>query len=364
MLGYVVDDVFLRHQAPNGHPERAARVEAASAALRGHATLAQAELVKPVAVRSATVEELGRVHTEAHVARVHRELTGSDGWLDPDTYFSADSLQVATLAAGAACELALQVWRGECRAGLALVRPPGHHATADRAMGFCIFNNIAIAARAVQAAGAKRVAIVDWDVHHGNGTQDIFWDDPSVLYVSLHQHPYYPGSGSPTEMGGAHALGATLNIGLPAGVGDDEYLAAFDHLVVPALAEFAPEVVFISAGFDAFVHDPIAAMQVTAAGFGAMAARLMAFAARACNGRCVAVLEGGYDLQGLELGVTQVWEAMVASVTGQAQPVAVHPLPFWGPARAAMLATATAHHAAPVAAGWASQLLHSAKERR
>jgi acetoin utilization deacetylase AcuC-like enzyme len=208
-------------------------------------------------------------------------------------------------------------------------------------MGFCLFNNVAVAAAAARAQGAARVAIVDWDVHHGNGTQDIFWDDPDVLYLSVHQFPYYPGTGAPTEIGGA--VGATINVGLPGGAGDPDYLAVFDHVFTPALVKFAPDLILISAGFDAFEHDPLAGMRVTHAGFAAMASRLRAVADRVSGGRIVAVLEGGYDLDGLAGGMTGVLSALTQPVV--AWP-AIAPLPAAGSVRAAIDATFDAHAAA------------------
>jgi acetoin utilization deacetylase AcuC-like enzyme len=191
-------------------------------------------------------------------------------------------------------------------------------------MGFCLFNNVAVAAAAARAAGASRVAIVDWDVHHGNGTQDIFWDDPNVLYLSVHQFPYYPGSGAPTEIGGDHARGATINVGLPGGSRDADYAAVFDHVFLPALAEFKPDLIFVSAGFDAFEHDPLAGMRVTHAGFAAMARRMRRAAERVCGGRVIAVLEGGYDLDGLGGGMTAVLDAWNGAVP---EPAPLAPLP-------------------------------------
>ena len=199
--------------------------------------------------------------------------------LDPDTVASETSYEAALLAAG--CALAA-VERG----GFALVRPPGHHAPPDRAMGFCLVNNIAVAARFAQAElGLDRVAIVDWDVHHGNGTQDIFWDDRSVLFASLHQWPFYPGTGGPDD-----GNETTVNVPLPAGAGDDEYLRAFGELVEPAIRAFEAELVLVSAGFDAHVDDPLAGMRVTVDGFRELARRSAALAPRVA-----AVLEGGYD---------------------------------------------------------------------
>ncbi len=310
MLGYVLDEVFVNHRAPAGHPERPARAEAVrdalvAAGLRDRGT--------HIAIRPARDEELARVHSAAYLDELTRSVPGQTGWLDPDTYFSPGTWDATLAAAGSVTELAQRVLTGELSSGLAVVRPPGHHAEADRAMGFCLINNVAVAAAAARAAGAARVAVLDWDVHHGNGTQQIFWDDPSVMYLSVHQFPFYPGTGAPDEIGGPHARGATVNVGLPAGSGDRDYLAAFDHVMVPALRAFKPDVVLVSAGFDAHHADPLAAMRVTRMGFVGMARRMRAVADEVAGGRWVVALEGGYDLAGLGEGATAVLAALGAA---------------------------------------------------
>ena len=273
MLGFVLDDVFLGHRAPSGHPERPARAEAVRDALLAADIAGRG---RHIAARAVTDEELARVHAPAYLDELAKAVPGRTGWLDADTYFSPGTWEAARLAAGATSQLAIDVMDGALSQGISVVRPPGHHATRDRAMGFCLLNNVAVAAAAARARGAARVAIVDWDVHHGNGTQDIFWDDPTVMYLSVHQYPYYPGTGAPTEIGGPNAKGTTVNVGLPGGSGDVEYAAVFDHVFVPALTKFQPDLILVSAGFDAFQHDPLAGMRVTHEGFAAMAQRLRA----------------------------------------------------------------------------------------
>ena len=338
-LGYVLDEIFVQHRAPSGHPERPARVEAIRDALNAANIGARGTHVAP---RPASDEELLRVHAGTYLADLERAIPGKTGWLDPDTYFSPQTWDAARAAAGSTCELAKRVMSGELAQGIAVVRPPGHHATRDHAMGFCLLNNVAAAAAAARAAGAGRVAIVDWDVHHGNGTQDIFWDDPDVLYMSVHQFPYYPGTGAATEIGGPRALGATVNVGLPGGSRDPDYIAAFDHVFLPALERFRPDLVLVSAGFDAYEHDPLAGMRVTHAGFAAMATRLRYAAERHAGGRIVAVLEGGYDLDGLGGGMAATLAAFVAP--GPVAVPAQQPLPHEGSlARAAIDGTFAAH---------------------
>ena len=345
-LGYVVDDLFVEHRAPSGHPERPARAVAVRDALAA-AGIASAGTQVPI--RFATDEELARVHAPAYLDELAKVVPGHTGWLDPDTYYSPKSWDAARAAAGSVVELATEVLHGQLDGGIAVVRPPGHHATRERAMGFCLLNNVAAAAAAARAHGAARVAIIDWDVHHGNGTQDIFWDDPTVMYLSVHQFPYYPGTGAPTEIGGPNAKGATVNVGLPSSSGDAEYFAVFDHVFIPALDRFEPDLVLVSAGFDAYEHDPLAGMRVTHAGFAAMARRLRAVADRHARGRIVAVLEGGYDLTGLAGGMTGVLAALQAPA---GRPEVIAPLPTAGGARAAIDATLAAHAAAgvPIAA--------------
>jgi acetoin utilization deacetylase AcuC-like enzyme len=306
-LAYVLDDVFVRHRPPGPHPERPERLLAARDGLRA-AGLEQRGRLLPV--RAAREEELGRVHTAGYLADLARELPGKSGWLDADTYFGPETWDAALAAAAAAIDLATRVLAGEFDRGLALVRPPGHHAPADRAMGFCVFNNAAAAAAAARAEGAARVAVVDWDVHHGNGTQDIFYADPSVMYLSVHQYPFYPGTGGPGEIGEGAGRGATVNVGLPAGCGDADVMAAFDRVFVPALMSFRPDLILVSAGFDAHRADPLAGLRMTDGGYRAIAARLAWVADQVAGGRLVALLEGGYDLGALSRSLVEVLDVL------------------------------------------------------
>ena len=297
--GLVYDPIFLQHVNPQGHPERVERLSAIQERLEKSGLLPQ---LTPVLALAADPDILTLVHEAGYVDGMLK-LAGRDGYLDSDTYISEQSIAAARVAAGGTVALAEAVWKGTLRNGLALPRPPGHHAEADRAMGFCLFNNIALAAAALRKAGAARVAIYDWDVHHGNGTQHMFEADPSVLYISTHQYPFYPGTGAAAECGVGKGRGATVNIPMPAACGDAEYLDAMDTIILPILEQFKPEVLLISAGFDIDENDPLGGMAVTATGYAAMTQRMHAFAERACGGKILYVLEGGYDLEGLATGV-------------------------------------------------------------
>lgn len=285
---------FAEHQTPPGHPERPERAEVFDAI----ASRWRKKGVEVVAPRVATREQLARVHDGDYIRRIS-ETTGRAAALDPDTYTSPDSYEIALLAAGAAIDAVERVLGGSHRAAVAMVRPPGHHAERDRAMGFCLFNNVAVAAAHGRALGAKKVAVVDFDVHHGNGTQHIFEADRHVLYVSTHQYPYYPGTGAAEEIGRGPGEGFTVNVPLEVGAVDDDYRAAFDRIVIPLLRQFEPDLVIASAGYDAHERDPLGGMRLTAGAFGAMTAELRAVAEECCRGRIVAVTEGGYDLEGL-----------------------------------------------------------------
>jgi len=246
------------------------------------------------------LEVLYLAHREDHVQHVARAIRAGYDGLDADTYIAAGSLNVALDAVGALLGITRHVLDGLANSGFAAIRPPGHHATPDRSMGFCLFSNVAIATRWAQSvAGIGRVLIVDFDVHHGNGTQDIFYDDPDVMYMSIHQTPFYPGTGDADERGTGDAVDCTINIPLQAGAGDDVYLHVFREILRPRALRFDPELIFLSAGYDAHWKDPLGGMQVTTKGFSEMVRELSDWANTCCDGRLIAALEGGYHLNAL-----------------------------------------------------------------
>jgi acetoin utilization deacetylase AcuC-like enzyme len=309
-VAVVTDDVFAEHVPPGFHPERPERL---AAALRGVAARRGPSVHVPA--RPASREELAAVHDPAYLDALERAFARGQGFLDADTYFSAGTHEAAWRAAGGACALVDALIDGVAPIGALLARPPGHHATADRAMGFCILNNIAVAAAHARARGLERVAIVDWDVHHGNGTQAVFERDPSVLFVSLHQWPLYPGTGAAGETGAGEGRGTTVNVPLPAGSDGRTYAAAFEQLVLPVVSEFRPELMLISAGFDAHVRDPLGSMRLDDGAFAWMASRLRALADATAGGRIAMALEGGYDLRALEGGMA----ATLRGLSGDAE---------------------------------------------
>jgi acetoin utilization deacetylase AcuC-like enzyme len=302
---------FAEHQTPPGHPERPERAEVMDV-VAGRWKSRGVDVVPPSA---ATREQLLRVHDGDYLRRIS-ETAGRAVKLDPDTYTSPESHEIALLAAGAAVQAVDLALSGPQRRALALVRPPGHHAERDRAMGFCLFNNAAVAAAHARVNGAARVAIVDYDVHHGNGTQHMFEDDPHVLYVSTHQFPYYPGTGAAGEVGRGAGAGFTVNLPLEVGAVDDDYQVAFGAVILPVLAQFKPDLVIVSAGFDAHERDPLAGMRLSTDAFAAMTAELRAVAERHGQGRMALVTEGGYDLQALAASL----DAVAETLNGSPQP--------------------------------------------
>ncbi len=303
----VVDPEYLKHEPGEFHPERPERIRALLD-LAEKLDNQRFEILRPKAATRSVIESL---HGAEYVKLVESTSKTNQYALDGDTITCRDSFGVGLLAVGGFLRLLDSIAAGESQNGFALVRPPGHHALRNRAMGFCLFNTIAIGAYHLKNAyGAKRVMIMDWDVHHGNGTQDAFYEDPSVLFISTHQFPYYPGTGAVNEVGQNAGEGYTINIPLPAGCADAEYLRVFQEVVVPAAKEFEPEWILVSAGFDPHRRDPLGGMEVTEAGFAGMARLLLRLADQYAGGKIAFLLEGGYDLAALQNSVAAVLETL------------------------------------------------------
>jgi len=300
--GVVIDPRYMDHDTGPEHPERPDRIAVLLPVVE-----AMAETITRVAPRPASADELALVHDPGYVEDVAATQHKPGFAFDADTPTSPATYASACLAAGGFLALLDAIMADRVDNGMAMVRPPGHHAERDQAMGFCFFNNAAIGAEYLRRHfGLKRVLIVDWDLHHGNGTQHIFEDEPGVLYVSTHQYPYYPGTGAVEEVGQAAGEGFTVNLPFPAGFGDTEYSDAFQAVIEPIARQYDPQFVLISAGFDAHVRDPLGGMSVTEAGFSTMARILLDIARDHCHGRCAAILEGGYDLLAIRNSVARV----------------------------------------------------------
>ena len=309
-VGIYTDPICREHSAGVGHPERPERMDSVSSVL---ADLVGEPGITILSGRDASDEQIMRVHTAGHLDAVRASAGREVTVFDADTAANRHSFAAALRAAGSACAAVDSVCAGDARRAFVAARPPGHHAERDRAMGFCFFNTVAVAAEhARHAHGLQRVAVVDWDVHHGNGTMHHFAADPGVLFVSLHQYPLFPGTGRLEETGTDAGAGFSLNLPLSAGRSDNDYLYLFDSLIVPLLDRFAPQLVLVSAGYDAHERDPLGSMLLTSGAFAAMTQRLVSVAERSAEGRLVAVLEGGYSLAGLEAGLRETIMAMGA----------------------------------------------------
>ena len=303
----LIDADYLKHHAGQGHPERPERIRV----LLDLAKELDAGKFQLIAPRAATRTEIEFCHTAAYVKLVESTSQANQYALDGDTITCRDSFAVGLLAVGGFLRLLDSIGDHESRNGFALVRPPGHHALNNRGMGFCLFNTVAIGAQYLKRSrAAKKILIMDWDVHHGNGTQDAFYDDPSVLFISTHQYPYYPGTGAIHETGINAGEGYTLNVPLPAGCGDDEYFRVFKDIVIPRVQKFQPEWILVSAGFDSHRRDPLGGMGVTEEGFAGMAAELVKLADQYAGGKIAFLLEGGYDLSSLKNSVAAVLDTM------------------------------------------------------
>ncbi|MDZ4855287.1 MAG: histone deacetylase [Nitrospirota bacterium] len=310
--GLVYDPCYLGHDMGAGHPESPHRLRAIMQQLEQGGTAARLTRIAP---REAEDEWITQIHTPAYLSMLKTNAPASGRLsLDPDTSMSSGSLTAAYLAAGGALAAVDAIMSKQVDHVFCAVRPPGHHAEAGRAMGFCLFNNVAIAARYVQKKyGLTRVLIVDWDVHHGNGTQHSFEDDPSVLFFSTHQFPHYPGTGRDSERGRGAGEGFTINVPMEAGEGDEEYRSVFQKSLVPAADAFKPEFVIISAGFDAHKDDPLASMGLTEEGYADLTGIVAGIATRHAGGRLLASLEGGYHLTSLAASVDRHIQALLAS---------------------------------------------------
>ncbi len=295
---------YLEHDPGAGHPESPRRLEAIYERI-GEPDISG--LFSALAPREAAVEELRWNHAGAYIERIERTAGVPHFQLDPDTATSAGSWKAAILAVGGVFTAMDKINSAEADNGFALVRPPGHHAEHDHAMGFCLFNNVALGAHyARRVLDMKRILIVDWDLHHGNGTQHSFYDNNEVLYFSTHQYPYYPGSGAANQTGEGEGTGFTVNVPLSAGAGDKEYAAIFNRILTPVARKFNPEFILVSAGFDIYHNDPLGGMKVTEKGFAWLSRVLLDLAAQCCNGKILFCLEGGYNLTGLKEGTAAV----------------------------------------------------------
>ena len=310
-VGTALDRRFLKHVPPEDHPENPKRLEVVQALL-DRPRYAE-DLVK-LPGRAAVLKDLLRVHTRAHVDRLAETAgTRMPVFPDPDTFICADSWDAARYGAGTTVAAVKAILEGEIDTAFVFPRPPGHHAESDRTSGFCLLNNLAIAAaHAVEATGLSRVLVLDWDLHHGNGTQHMFYARRDVLYMSLHQHPHFPGTGAVAEVGQGEGRGFTVNVPLPAGRGDRDYLAVFREVFLPIARQYDPELVLVSAGFDPYYLDPLGGMKVTAEGFGRMTRHLLDLADECCDGKIAFVLEGGYHLEGLRDSVRVVLDTLLA----------------------------------------------------
>ncbi len=304
------DDACLLHENAPGHPERPERVGAIMRRVTAGEYRPTPRVIAPPPAGRAEIE---RVHDAGYVDTIEASARAGRTVFDADTSANEHTFRAAMLAAGGALEATRAVCSGEAVRPFVVMRPPGHHAERDRAMGFCVFNNAAVAAADAIAGGLERVAIVDWDVHHGNGTEHIFADRDDVLYVSLHEYPHYPGTGRSVDVGRDAGAGYTVNVPLPAGSGPEEYLFAFDEVVLPVLDRYAPQLVIVSAGFDGHGDDPLADMLLDGSSYAAMTRRLLAAAERHAEGRIVHLLEGGYDLAGLVDGFGAVLRVLAGT---------------------------------------------------
>jgi acetoin utilization deacetylase AcuC-like enzyme len=312
-VGYVYHEDYLKHET-GSHPENPGRLTAIMNALTQSGMINRLTRIEPV---SAAVDQIKYIHFPGYIDYV-KDFSSIERALDMDTPTSIDSFKVALLAAGGVISGVDAVMNGTDSV-FALVRPPGHHAEPDKGMGFCLFNNIAIAARYAQSIGLERVLIVDWDVHHGNGTQKAFYNDKSVLYFSIHQYPHYPGTGKIKEIGTGSGKGLTINVPLPSGAGDADYFYVFNEILVPAARQFKPDIILVSAGQDGHKDDPLSGMNLTSEGFAMMSETVRSLAVELCGGKLVLALEGGYDYRALGESVVMIFKGLLGEIECRSQ---------------------------------------------
>lgn len=311
MTGISYHKDYLLHKQASGHPERPERLTAVADYLKDKEVWDKLLQIKPY---PASVEDVLRVHTIEHVEGLRRASQGGGGYLDPDSYACPETFRVAHLAAGGLMSSSDAIIDGKTANAFALIRPPGHHAEKDRAMGFCYINNAAVCARHIQKKyGLEKILIIDWDAHAANGTEDIFYDDPSVLVVSIHQDPstLYPWKGFAREMGSGEGVGYTLNIPVPAGTGDEEYKKIFTEIIDSKVDEFGPDFIIVSAGFDSHRDDPLANLNLTEKGYAYMSGKIMEYARNHCKSMLLVELEGGYNLNALASSIHVVVEKLL-----------------------------------------------------
>lgn len=314
MTGYVLEKIYYEHVMSPEHPESPKRLAAIQKVLDNYD---YPEKLRKISARPATEKEVLLIHTKDYYDRI-AQTKGREVYLDPDTSTSAKSFEAALYAAGGVLSLIDTVLSKEVENGFAFVRPPGHHAEKDKAMGFCLFNNVAIAAAyALKKYNLNRILILDFDLHHGNGTQQAFYNSDKVMYISTHQYPDYPGSGSFAEIGEEKGLGYNLNFPLPAGKDDDFYNNVYKKIILSMAEKFKPELVLVSAGFDIYRKDPLGGMKVTEQGFAGITETILKIAKKCCQGKVIFALEGGYSLEGIEKGVEAVLDVLIDSAKGK-----------------------------------------------
>ncbi|MGQ3686272.1 MAG: histone deacetylase family protein [Candidatus Loosdrechtia sp.] len=305
----IYDDIFLQHDTGDSHPENAKRLKNTVKHLRTISLWTQLRIERP---RVASSEEIAVIHPQTYIQSIKKTADAGGGWIDSDTIVSTGSYNAAVHAVGAALTASDLIMSGENTNAFCLVRPPGHHATPTRAMGFCLFNTVAIAAKYLQSQyHLEKILIIDWDVHHGNGTQEAFYDDPTVMYLSLHRYPFYPGSGKKEETGRDKGNGYTINMPLPATITAKEYSELFTNTLEQNIHRFAPEFIIISAGFDTYKKDPIGGLHLDKDDFGVLTDIVIKFAKEYCSGRIISCLEGGYHLTDLPLCIDAHLKALL-----------------------------------------------------